>query len=200
MFVFHYVTKFLFFLLCHQMFVFIMSPNGFGAALYSTVSRLTLLFRAAAARIKSQSPIIFPRIKRNISSGKKEAYFCNFKMSKECQQAGSFMWFAIFQSKMCQKFQFLERCHWTEMQKASDTVRLYNANVCTKAKIATKKNICRLYNWCYNGQSKAKRSIRRQRQWLDSLPHKSSPRHLFVLPGIFAGGGFPVFEWQNFHF
>ena len=46
-------------------------------------------------------------------------------MSKECQQAGSFMWFAIFQSKMCQKFQFLERCHWTEMQKASDTVRLY---------------------------------------------------------------------------
>ena len=25
------------------------------------------------------------------------------------------------------------------MQKASDTVRLYNANVCTKAKIATKK-------------------------------------------------------------
>ena len=87
---FYFVTKCLF-LLCHQMFVFIMSPNGFGAALYSTVSRLTLLFRAAAARIKSQSPIIFPRIKRNISSGKKEAYFCNFKMSKECQQAGSFM-------------------------------------------------------------------------------------------------------------
>ena len=49
------------------MFVFIMSPNGFGAALYSTVSQLTLLFRAAAARIKSQSPIIFLCIKRYIS-------------------------------------------------------------------------------------------------------------------------------------
>ena len=63
---FYYVTKCFIlwcpqkylFLLCHRMFVFIMSPNGGGAALYSTVRQLTLLFRAAAARIKSQSQII----------------------------------------------------------------------------------------------------------------------------------------------
>ena len=63
---FYYVTKCFIlwchqkylFLLCHRMFVFIMSPNGGGAALYSTVRQLTLLFCAAAARIKSQSQII----------------------------------------------------------------------------------------------------------------------------------------------
>ena len=69
-----------------------------------------------------------------------------------------------------------------------------------KQKISLESNAKRWYagyNWLqYNGQSKAKRSIRRQRQWLDSPAQKSS------LFSSFLSFDHPVvvfkhFQWQN---
>ena len=61
------------------------------------------------------------------------------------------------------------------------------------------------YNWLYNGQSKAKRSIRHQRQWLDHRPPSLSPSEKssfssfvrFILLLIIYARFQPPFEWQN---
>ena len=92
----------------------------------------------------------------------------------------------------------------TKIQKYKNTkikkIQKYKSTKIQKNKNTKSGGRCRQvpYNWLYNGQSKAKRSIRHQRQWLDHrpplFPRQRNPLfpHLFVLS--FCWSSMPAFN------
>ena len=99
----------------------------------------------------------------------------------------------------------------TKIQKYKNTkikkIQKYKSTKIQKNKNTKSGGRCRQvpYNWLYNGQSKAKRSIRHQRQWLDHRPPSLSPPEKssfssfvrFILLLIIYARFQPPFEWQN---